>query len=164
MYESRTPVVPIDAGGICSCALQCAYWKPPVLTADRLDQHRLRTLRRLGIELGEGVYHSGGAELPHSPGLAGALVCRSCLKEVVVRTGVGAGDHAPTGAVPLFDEGLRGVAGGVEECSHGPDVGGGDDGHPPEIIGSPRARAGDDAPAGAVPVLDQRPRDILGII
>src|SRR5437870_1315081 len=105
----------------------------------------------LGIELGERLYHSGGAELPHSPGLAGALVCRSRLKEVGGRAGVGAGDHAPTGAVPLFDEGLRDVAGGVEECSHGPDVGGGDDGHPPEIIGPPRARTGDDAPAGAVP-------------
>ena len=72
--------------------------------------------------------------------------------------GIGAGDDAPTGAVPLFDEGLNGAGGIINEVPHGPDVGGGDDGDSIKDVGyGAGIRTGDDVPTGAVPLFDQRP-------
>src|SRR2546429_8656217 len=80
------------------------------------------SLRRLGIELGERL--NGAAcvlEYSHGPGLAGAWVRRSRIKDVETRAGVGAGDDAPRGAVPLFDQGLH-YAAGSTVLSHPPDL------------------------------------------
>src|SRR5947209_17176204 len=64
------------------------------------------------------------------------------------RTGVGAGDDAPLRAVPVLDQRLRSSA-GINEIPHGPDIVGGDAGHPVEIVDRwPGAWAGHDAPGG----------------
>ena len=47
-------------------------------------------------------------------------------------------------------ERLKDVVGGVEGFSHGPDIVGGDAGHPVEVVDRPRAWAGDDAPSGSL--------------
>src|SRR5205823_11078286 len=77
-------------------------------------------------------------------------------KFVVTRSSGGAGGDAPTGAIPVLDQRLVGAApvGGV---SHRPDVACRDGCHPGKfVVTRSTVRAGDDAPTGAIPVLDQR--------
>src|SRR5437660_8174489 len=93
------------------------------------------SLRRLGIELGERL--NGAAcvlEYSHGPGLAGAWVRRSRIKDVETRAGVGAGDDAPRGAVPLFDHRLLDPA--ADHRPHRPNVVGGDDGDSSQLPGA----------------------------
>ncbi len=128
------------------------------------DDQSLATIRRyassqriaegaqtLGIELGERLNSVACVlEYSHAPGLSGAGVRRSRVKDVEARAGVGAGDDAPRGAVPLFDHRLLDPA--ADHRPHRPDVVGGDDDDASEL---PGAWASDDAPRGAVPVFDQ---------
>src|SRR5206468_1725861 len=87
--------------------------------------------------------------------LAGARVRRSRVKEILAPDGIGAGDDAPTRAVPLFDKGLKGAGGIINEVPHGPDVAGGDDGDSMKGVGyGAGIRTGDDTPTAAVPLLD----------
>lgn len=111
---------------------------------------RLRIIRPLGIERDETA---------HGPGLAGARVCRSCVKEILHPAGIGTGYYAPTRAIPLFDEGLKGAGGIINEVPHSPDVSGGDDGDSIEDVGYGAGICwmGDDAPTAAVPLFDQCP-------
>jgi len=71
-------------------------------------------------------------------------IFRRYAEEGVVRTGVGAGNDGPRGAVPVFGERL------LVGVSHGPDIVGGDAGHPFEFVFRPGTWAGDDAPGGSL--------------
>jgi hypothetical protein len=98
-------------------------------------------------------------ETAHGPGLTGARVRRSCVKEILHSTGIGTGYYAPIRAIPQLNEGLKRAGGIINEVPHGPDLGGGDNSDSIEDVGDCAGISwmGDDAPTAAVPLFDQRP-------
>src|SRR5207302_1887540 len=76
---------------------------------------------------------------------------------------IGAVDHAPAGAVPVFGERLTDAT-GVAVGSHGPDVSGRDDRHADQLVKrGPGTGSVDHAPVRAVPVLGQGLADATGV-
>src|SRR5439155_16235928 len=97
-------------------------------------------------------------EVTHGPDIAGRDGGDS-IEDVAADT-VRTRNDPPRVAVPVLGERT-----GIIELSHGPDIAGRDGGDSKqEVAACAAVRTGHDAPAGAVPVLDQRPREILGII
>src|SRR6266566_3756565 len=97
-------------------------------------------------------------ETAHGPGLAGAWVRRSCVKEILHPSGIGTGHDAPTGAVPQLNKSLKRAGVIIDEVPHSPDLGGGDDGDSMEDVGdSAGIGTGDHAPTATVPLFNQRP-------
>ena len=81
---------------------------------------------------------------PHSPHVVGGDR-RHREQIVAARALVRAGDHAPTRAVPVLRQRVRG-AGATTARAHGPHVVGGDGRHPPQGTVCRRVGAGDDGP------------------
>src|SRR5258706_14077618 len=105
------------------------------------------------MELGERLTDAVRVEeYSHSPGLAGARVCRSSIQDVETRTRVGALDDAPLRAVPVPDQ-CEAVC---DFKSHGPDVVCRDAGDSSQEVVAHRVRTGDDAPLSDVQLFAQR--------
>src|SRR5258708_36138609 len=111
------------------------------------------------MELGERLTDAVRVEeYSHSPGLAGARVCRSSVQDVETRTRVGTLDDAPLRAVPVLDQ-CEAIC---DFKSHGPDVVCRDAGDSSQEGVAHGVRTGDDAPLRAVPLLDQRLKNPIG--
>src|SRR5438876_9498714 len=111
-----------------------------------------------------GVTAAAVQVLSHGPDVAGRDG-RYALKLVATRPGVGARHHLPAGAIPVLNQRLVDIAALAAIVSHGPDVGGRDGRYAEKPVGTRPGGVGarHDLPAGAVPVLNQRPTDIAAI-
>ncbi len=94
--------------------------------------------------------------LPYRPEVVGS---ESGYSTQAVLSGplVGTGDHLPAGAVPVFDQRLAGaVTAAVRRSSHDPEIAGIYGSYTEKVVIGPNVGTGDNLPAGAVPMFDQR--------